>query len=260
MAAHNRDTHSDTVGLAQRGQRSHIGGPIPLGGPRSPGVSDVSARRMHTTLSARSTADGDGATQQTMSATQLSAEMMSSGTCGMRSQHGAAPPRGERTKSAPPPGGTKQRAPLYVAHTRPDKYTETGYRWGFSAQRGGGASPDDGSPLPSLDAYRPSLSDAHPRLPEHDPKAHGLIEARKAANETAADADRRAALAAHRTARLDELKRRKAERETVENYVQIPFTITRGLIHGCDVMDSKARRRSAVEASSKRCRRRRCRR
>ena len=155
-----------------------------------------------------------------------------------RGGHGEREPA--RTRAPPPPPGTKTRMPRHVSHTRPDKFTETGYRWGFSRARPGTVDATTGARLPGLAAYKPTLSDHHPRLPTHDPKSHGLI-AGNISREEAAEAERRAGHAAERTRRLREHLRRKAERETIENYVQNPYVRDRGLRQGVDVFDAKIR-------------------
>ena len=80
--------------------------------------------------------------------------------------------------------------------------------------------------------------DDSPSLPLLDPLSADL-RSKSVAAEARAEATRMAWHLNRRAAQFQALARRKAERETVENYTQTPFRAAQGLVFGVDVMTSR---------------------
>lgn len=106
----------------------------------------------------------------------------------------------------------------FAALQRPDQYTQTGARYGYSPARM--------YRNVVLEEYRPMLSETSSYI-SHDEKTTMVLSEANARAEQA-EADRRYRTLASRQYSRRELHRRKAERETIENYIQTPHSVKQG--------------------------------
>lgn len=123
---------------------------------------------------------------------------------------------------------------------RPSKYVEIGGRAGFMPQKD------------TLPAYHPLISVNSPYLPEEDALTAALV-SRKNRLAHRNDNRRLRQLKKERERRMFALGMRKAERETLENYVQTPYIKGRVLDHGSDVHTTKVEHLQARMARAEEC-------
>lgn len=112
-----------------------------------------------------------------------------------------------------------------TAWTRPSSQSEIGHRYYHERKKG------------RMAPFRPRLSENSPFL-SHDTKMAALIASRKASEDRAAR-DLVLQRRGDRELQLRSLLRRKAERETVENYIQNPFARSRGMRFGVEVIEDR---------------------